>query len=273
MKAILEGTAEEFRQLFGGNAKDLTPIIKSHEDVSERSETPENVPKRSKTPENVHKRIKNTSQAHSIDDILIPAFDHDRKLNSTYKRILFTESDDGKVALSYSGTKLYANREKVLQIPCPVPHGYFGRVKSGTPANRVTAIRFYRAYLAEQTPEQKGKPVFQSGKNGMVILNKFTEAERFDYSSLTKSNIGPVICYENGDGRVALKYYGHGDIVFVAKEQIAILKKMDKSALNKYLSEINAAKQFLLKKFIEEQKDIDIGAVKFLKTETRPPKD
>lgn len=263
MKAIIEGTAEEFRQLFGGNAKDLTPIIKSHEDVSERSEAPVNVPE----------RIKNTSQAHSIDDILIPEFEHDRKLNSTYKRLLFTESDDGKVALSYSGTKLYANREKVLQIPYPVPHGYFGRVKSGTPANRATVIRFYRAYLAEQTPEQKGKSVFQSGKNGMVILNKFTEAERFDYSSLTKSNFGPVICYENGDGRVALKYYGHGDIVFVTKEQIAVLKKMDKSALDEYLSEINAAKQFILKKFIEEQKDIDIGAVKLLKTETRPQKD
>lgn len=196
----------------------------------------------------------------NIDNLLIPAFEHDRKLKSSYKTLFFTEYDKGKVVLSYSGTKLYVNREKVLEIPYPIPRGYFGHLKSGTPSNRVTAIRFYRAYLAEQpegekklksekhpeieqkpseieqTKEEDITPVIKykdgdeakpedfhppgddgkkkasklkqsllSGKNGVVVLVPFAEAERFDYSNLSKNNLGPVVFYENADGRIALK--------------------------------------------------------------------
>lgn len=82
----------------------------------------------------------------NLEDYLIPAFEHDRKMKSNYKSLFFTESDDGRVVLSYCGTKLYTTREKVLEMPNPIPHGYFGKLKSGTPSNRATAIRLYREY-------------------------------------------------------------------------------------------------------------------------------
>ncbi len=255
-------------------ARRLLDMFEEEIDPEERTKAEDE-----KTSKNVHKRIKNTfkkpDQAN-IDNLLITAFDHDRKLKSSYKTLFFTETDDGTV-LSYSGTKLYVRREKVLELPHPVPHGYFGHVKSGTPANRATAIRFYRAYLAEQKPsetEQKPpelKSPISSGKNNTVILLPFTEAERFDYSNLRKNTIERSIFYENPDGRMAIKYSGYGDIVFITKEQASILKKMDTKALNEYLdkSKISDSKQFVIKKYIEGLKDVDIGAIKILSTDTR----
>lgn len=360
MKAILEGTATEFRQFFRNGA----PEDLDHEQVcmfcgcTDENACPggcswvapnvcsscagiihealkQDISKVRKAAENVSKRSKDTVQApnevkihYSIDNLLIPEFEHDKKLKSNYKTLFFTEMDDGTTVLSYSGTKLYVNREKVLELPNPIPHGYFGMLKSGTPSNRATAIRFYRAYLAEQPegekelkgekpPETKQKPVeieqtsgadftpvikykdgdeakpedfhppgedgkkkasklklpLLSGKNGAVVLAPFTEAERFDYSSLLKNNLGSVISYENGDGRIAIKYYGHGDIVFITKEQVEVLKKMDKEALGEYISNLNTPKQHILKKYIENLKDDAIGALGMVKTDTRAPRE
>lgn len=312
MKATLEGTAEEMRQFFRtGTAEDLeqvcmfcgctdedpcpggcswaAPNVCSHcaEIVHEalKQDAPRKVmlqdmtTRAGKTAKNVGKRSRDM---FDIETLLLPEFEHDRKLKSSYKTLFFTESDEGKVVLSYLGTKLYVRRDKVLELPYPVPHGYFGHPKSGTPSNRATAIRFYRKYLAEQPKSEKElksekppepKPTLLSGKNGAVVLAAFTEAERFDYSSLPKNNLGAVIYYENGDGRVAIKYYGHGDIVFITREQVEILKKMDKDALAEYIGSINTPKQFILKKYIEGLKDNEIGALGKVKTDTRVPRE
>jgi hypothetical protein len=372
MKAILEGTAAEFRYFFRTGAPDdfdsdqvcmfcgctdenacpggcswVAPGVCSrcagiiHEALKQDAPGKVKLQELStseKEAKNVQKCTKSTLSDviihYSIDNLLIPEFKHDRKLKSSYKTLFFTEMDDGSTVLSYCATKLYVKREKVLEIPYPIPRGYFGHPKSGTPSNRATAIRFYREYLAEQpksekklksekppgieqkpveveqTPEieqtageqftpvikykdgdeakpedfhppgddgkkkaSKLKQPLLSGKNGAVVLAPFAEAERFDYNNLSKANLGPIIVYENGDGRVALKYYGHGDIVFITKEQVGIFKKMDKDVFAEYIYNINASKQFIIRKYIEALKDDAIGALGMVKTDTRVPKD
>ncbi len=325
MKAILEGTVEEIRSVLRtGTVEDLeqvcmfcgcTDIDPCHggcswvapnvcsrcanivrealvQEAQEIKKPGKNVPKRSKTtvkaPEEVAPGKVTPDQAiihYSIDNLLIPTFEHDKKLKSSYKTLFFTESDDGTTVLVYSGTKLYVNREKVLELPNPVPHGYFGKLKSGTPSNRATAIRFYREYLAEleqKVPEREKKkrieqssvvsPLF-SGKNGVVIMAPFTEAERFDYSKLVKNTVGTSIVYEHPDGRITIKQLNHKDVVTTTKEWIMVLKKLEKDALNEYLKDINTAKQWTLKKYIGDLKDDDIGALGKVRIDTCVPKD
>jgi transposase-like protein len=86
----------------------------------------------------------------TLNELLVPIFEHDHNLKTAYKTLKFTEMDGGMTVISYSGTKLYVNREKVLQLPNSIPHGYFGKLKSGTPSNQAGAIRLYREYLFEQ---------------------------------------------------------------------------------------------------------------------------
>lgn len=79
------------------------------------------------------------------EDLLIPRFEWKRECEKNYNKLLFAELPDGRVMLSYMSAKVFTTKEKVLQIPFPVPPGYLK--KCGAP-NNVTALLQYRKYLA-----------------------------------------------------------------------------------------------------------------------------
>ena len=63
--------------------------------------------------------------------------------------MFFFEHEDGRVMLSYMAAKTFTTKEKVMQIPFPVPSGY--APLKPLSANNRTAIRLYREYLAQPT--------------------------------------------------------------------------------------------------------------------------
>ncbi len=80
------------------------------------------------------------------EDIIIPRFQWPQVREKYYNRLVFAELEDGRVMLSYMSARIYTTKEKVLQIPYPVPSAYR---KGFNNPNHVTALRQYRQYLAE----------------------------------------------------------------------------------------------------------------------------
>lgn len=81
--------------------------------------------------------------------------------------------------------------------------------------------------------------------------------------------MGTSIVCKHKDGRIAIKQPNHNDVVTTTNERIAVLKKLDKDALKEHLKNLNTVKQWILKKYIEDLKDDDIGAHGVVKTDTR----
>ncbi len=203
-------------------------------------------------------------------EILIGNFLFDKTQEKSFRTLFFVEMDDGRVVLSYMQSRCYTTKENVLKLPYPVPNGYLKLIKI---PNKITALRMYREYLAYREPEEKipkpepVKKLFTEVKN-KVVLNGFAEVPRFDYSQVTKQTLGKSVFWES-NGCLAIKKEGGADIVFAARAQIEVLKKLDKEALKEHIKNLNVPKQYVLREFIENLKDDAAGILPKVNPDTR----
>ena len=188
------------------------------------------------------------TQVHiSLDEILIPAFEHERKLKNNYKTLFFTQIVGSQAVLSYMGTKLYVNREKVLQLPHPIPRGYFSKQKSGTPSNRVAAIRLYREYLAfsvigtvqkDSSVRPSLSPAVQSDSDQIREIKPFVDMRKskerliieekplksdilipgFKWDRQAEKQYKLLRFFESDDGKAMLNYVGSR--TYVSKQNV-----------------------------------------------------
>ncbi len=82
-------------------------------------------------------------------DILIPKFKYDHSLRKQipgHENIWYAELPDGRVALRYGESSYYTTKENVMNIPFPVPYGYFK--ESGVSTLALTCFRAYRNFLS-----------------------------------------------------------------------------------------------------------------------------
>jgi hypothetical protein len=97
----------------------------------------------------------------------------------------------------------------------------------------------------------------------------FIEAEKFDCSKIAKTQVGTSIICRHADGRIAIRQPNYKDVITTTDVWITTLKGLSKEALKETLKSLNGAKQWMLKKYLEDLKDEEIGAFGTVKTETR----
>lgn len=102
----------------------------------------------------VHKVKVATKKPDTIKDgnLFIQPFEWDKGSEKSFNRITFFERDDGRVMIFYMNIRIFTTRDKIMQIPFPVPYGY--PLLKDLNGNKRTAVREYRKYLAVGLSEE-----------------------------------------------------------------------------------------------------------------------
>ncbi len=149
-KETAEGVIEVIREALGISK----PEPESQEKVCKCMQQKEE-PVKIEEPEKKILPVPNISK----QDSLIPRFKYDHSLRKSipdYKNTWYAELPDGRVVLGYGVSSYYTTKEKVMQLPSPVPYGYFK--KSGVSTTAQTCLRAYRNLLyAAAFCEKAGK--------------------------------------------------------------------------------------------------------------------
>lgn len=91
--------------------------IKTLEQQLEQNRTMLQGLKNPKLPDKLPKQQPNLTK----DNIIIPRFTHDPALEKSYRTLFYYEHPDGRVVLRYMAGLLYSTKERLKQIPYPVP--------------------------------------------------------------------------------------------------------------------------------------------------------
>ncbi len=135
MMIHIEGSREEVYELLSKFANE------PGKNKIEKDETPAQVVKSAQDkPDN--------SNVLSPKDLKLPKFEYDKGLRKQHGLIFFTELSDGRVVIEYGMAHYYTTKEKVLQIPFPIPKKYFSK-ENGWSSTIEIAFKKYRQYLAE----------------------------------------------------------------------------------------------------------------------------
>ena len=142
----------------------------------------------SSAPEPLKKAIEKKlaeSNTSTLSTFVIPKFDWDKQAEKSYKTITFCEAEDGKVMIFYTNSRVFTTKEKMMELPYPIPYGYPSLDCFN--GNKKVAIRTYREYLATQ-----GNGSQQPQKDRLETLKKVAEINKGRWS-------------KDGDGKIEMK--------------------------------------------------------------------
>ncbi len=115
---------------------------------------------------------------HQESEYLIPKFGYDpaqEKEIKEYTNMSVVEMTDGRAVVIYQGAHYYTTKEKIMQIPYPVPYKYLaGRVLSTTGA---MCLRAYRHHLATISAEKLDQNV-ETGDERTEKLKETAEVNK-----------------------------------------------------------------------------------------------
>ncbi len=127
-------------------------------------------------------------------DLKLMAFDYNKNNMQQYKMILFQELD-GRVVIEYNNSHYYTSKIAVMQIPYPIPSGYFSK-KNGWSSTVEQAFKNYRKYLAEQEQEQDKpviEPLDQAGQESSIEDVHETQAQEAETAAPATAEPQPVV--------------------------------------------------------------------------------
>ena len=145
MNITFHGTIDEIiKEMVGFMAYPAKPIpVKEQETTQTVQTTPAEIT--SKEPpekkESAHEEV-----IASESSLIIPKFKWDTAAEKSFKSISFHEADEGKVMLFYTNSRVFTTKEKIMELPYPIPYGY--PPLNCFNGNKKVAIRTYREYLA-----------------------------------------------------------------------------------------------------------------------------
>jgi hypothetical protein len=210
------------------------------------------------------------------DDLVEDWFECDpsqgKKING-YNMCKVVEMPDGRAMVQYDRVHYYTSKEKVMNIPYPVPKGYLNG--SGLSSNAEVCIRAYRHYL-ESPHEEKSEDSVNANHEPSAIPNEdkhveqeqlgkprlefFKEDSGFDYSRVNPQYIGGSTVYMSAAGKLVVKYQGkntQGELLLTRTQDIEKLMDYDEKDVDWAIRGLSAEKRNILRGYLKDLKAVN----------------
>jgi hypothetical protein len=208
-------------------------------------------------------------------DLVVDWFECDpsygKEING-YENCKVVEMPDGRAMVQYrDGTHYYTSKGKVMNIPYPVPKGYFNG--SGLSSNARVCIRAYRHYLAttnhepnedsgvQETEGDKSREIKETIDEPKIKekprLEFFKEGTGFDYASVNPQHIGGSTVYRSSAGKLVIKYQGkntQGELLLTTDQDIEKLMNYDEKDVDWVIRGLSAEKRNILRGYLRDLK-------------------